>query len=169
MAPMIQRRVNMSYVKDYSKQVGLIMNIKNDLRSLQFHIVGVALDLAWEGKILGLESKDKLQPVSQWSWWYIILCCEKHIPRYRNLDKADTVKKLKGQGHAQPIKFIRVVWRMVDCRRAVNTFLAKLESGLWVGSKDQSRHLFKDPNLLSKTWFYGRGIQEDWESISQWF
>ena len=45
MAPMSQRRVNMSYGKGYSKQVGLIMK-KNDLRSLQFHIVGVALDLA---------------------------------------------------------------------------------------------------------------------------
>ena len=95
MAPMSQRRVDMGYVKGYSIQVGLNMNIKNDLRSLQFHIVGVALDLAWEGKILGLESKDKIQPVSQWSWWYIILCCEKHRPRYRNLDKADPVNKLK--------------------------------------------------------------------------
>ena len=32
--------------KGCSKQVGLIMNIKDDLRSLQFHIVGVALALA---------------------------------------------------------------------------------------------------------------------------
>ena len=46
MAPMSQKRVNMSYGKGYSKQVGLIMNIKNDLRSLQFHIVGVALAIA---------------------------------------------------------------------------------------------------------------------------
>ena len=45
-------------------------------------------------------------------------------------DKADPVNKLKDQGHVQPIKLTRVVWRMVDCRRAVNTFLAKLESGL---------------------------------------
>ena len=129
-APMIQRRVNKGFCKGYSKQVGLIMNIENDLRSLQFHIVGMALALAWEGKILGLESKDKLQPVSQWSWWYIILCCEKHSPRYRNLDKDDPVKKLKDQGNVQPIKLTRVVWRMFDFQRAVNTFLAKLERGL---------------------------------------
>ena len=105
---MSQIRVNKGFGKGYSNQVGLIMNIKNDLRSLQFHIVGVVLALAWEGQILGLESKDKLQPVSQWSWWYIILCCEKYIPRYRNMDKADPVKKLKDQGHVQPIKIIRV-------------------------------------------------------------
>ena len=43
--PMSQRRVNMGYEKGYSIQVGLNMNIKNDLRSLQFHIVGVALAL----------------------------------------------------------------------------------------------------------------------------
>ena len=46
MSPMSQRRVNMGSSKDYSKQVGLIMNIKNDLRSLQFHIFGVVLALA---------------------------------------------------------------------------------------------------------------------------
>ena len=46
MAPMSQIRVNMGSGKGYSKQVGLNMNIKNDLRSLQFHIVGVALALA---------------------------------------------------------------------------------------------------------------------------
>ena len=62
---MSQRRVNMDFGKGYSTQVGLIMNITNDLRSLQFHIVGVALALALGGKILGLESKDKLQPVTQ--------------------------------------------------------------------------------------------------------
>ena len=45
-APMSQIRVNMGFGKSYSTQVGLIMNIKNDLRSLQFHIVGVALALA---------------------------------------------------------------------------------------------------------------------------
>ena len=45
-APMSQRRVHMGFGKGYSTQVGLIMNIKNDLRSLQFHIVGVALALA---------------------------------------------------------------------------------------------------------------------------
>ena len=45
-APMSQRRVNMGSGKGYSTQVSLIMNIKNDLRSLQFHIVGVALALA---------------------------------------------------------------------------------------------------------------------------
>ena len=45
-APMIQRRVNMGFVKGYSTKVGLIMNIINGLRSLQFHIVGVALALA---------------------------------------------------------------------------------------------------------------------------
>ena len=112
MAPMSQRRVNMIYGKGYSKQVE---------RSLQFHIVGVALAIAWEGKIFGLEYKDKLQPVSQWSWGYIILCCEKPSPRYRNLDKAN-VKKFKDQGHVQTIKLIRVEWRMVDCWRAVNTF-----------------------------------------------
>ena len=44
-APMSQRRINMGSGKGYSKQVGLIMNIKNDLRSLQFHIVSVALAL----------------------------------------------------------------------------------------------------------------------------
>ena len=43
---MSQRRVNMGFGKGYSTQVGLIMNIKNDLRSLQFDIVGVALALA---------------------------------------------------------------------------------------------------------------------------
>ena len=46
MAPMSQRRVNMGFGKSYSTQVGLIMNIKNDLRLLQFHIVGVVLALA---------------------------------------------------------------------------------------------------------------------------
>ena len=45
-APISQRRVNKGFGKGYSTQVGLIMNIKNDLRSLQFHIVGVALSLA---------------------------------------------------------------------------------------------------------------------------
>ena len=45
MAPMSQRRINKGSGKGYSKQVGL-MNIKNDLRSHQFHIVGVALALA---------------------------------------------------------------------------------------------------------------------------
>ena len=45
-APMSQRRVNNSFGKGYSKQVGLIMNTKNGLRSLQFHIVGLALALA---------------------------------------------------------------------------------------------------------------------------
>ena len=43
-SPMSQRRVNKGFGKGYSKQVGLIM--KKNLRSLQFHIVGVALDLA---------------------------------------------------------------------------------------------------------------------------
>ena len=122
-----------AFGKGYSTQVVLIMNIKNDLRSLHFHIVGVALSLAWEGKILGLESKDKLQPVSQWSFilssWYIILCCDKHTPRYINLDKAGLVKELMDQGHVQLIKMIRVGWRMVDYQRAVNTFLEKIESG----------------------------------------
>ena len=42
MVAMSQRRVNMGG-KCYSKQVGLIMNIKNDLRLLQFHIVAVTL------------------------------------------------------------------------------------------------------------------------------
>ena len=45
-APMSQIRVNMGFGKCYSTQVGLIMNIKNDLRSLQIYIVSVALDLA---------------------------------------------------------------------------------------------------------------------------
>ena len=36
----------MSFGKVYLKEVGLIMNIKNDLRSLQFHIVNVELALA---------------------------------------------------------------------------------------------------------------------------
>ena len=45
-APMSQRRVNKGSDKGYSKQVGLIMNNKNDLRSLQFHIVSVELALA---------------------------------------------------------------------------------------------------------------------------
>ena len=44
--PMRQIRVNMGFGKGYSTLVGLIMNIKNDLRSLKFHIVGVALALA---------------------------------------------------------------------------------------------------------------------------
>ena len=61
---MSQRRINKGSGKGYSKQVGL-MNITNELRSPQFNIVGVALALAWEGKILGLESNGKLQPVSQ--------------------------------------------------------------------------------------------------------
>ena len=45
-APIIQRRFNKGFVKGYPKQVSLIMNIKNDLVSLQFHMVDVALDLA---------------------------------------------------------------------------------------------------------------------------
>ena len=45
-APMSQRRVNKGFGKGYSKQFGLFMNVKNYLRSLQFHIVGVALALA---------------------------------------------------------------------------------------------------------------------------
>ena len=45
-APMIQIRINVGFGKAYSTQVGLIMTIKNDLRSLQVHIVGVALALA---------------------------------------------------------------------------------------------------------------------------
>ena len=43
---MSQRRVNLGSGKGYATQVGLIMNIKNDLRSLQFRTVGVALALA---------------------------------------------------------------------------------------------------------------------------
>ena len=62
---MSQIRVNKGFGKVYSEQVGLIMNIKNYLRSLQFHIFGVALAIDREGKILKLESKDRLQPVSQ--------------------------------------------------------------------------------------------------------
>ena len=46
MDPMSQIRVNNGFDKGYLKKVGLIMNIENDLRSLQFHIVGVALALA---------------------------------------------------------------------------------------------------------------------------
>ena len=42
---MSQTSVNKGSGKGYSKQVGL-MNIKNDLRSTQFNIVGVALALA---------------------------------------------------------------------------------------------------------------------------
>ena len=44
--PMSQRRVNMGFGKGNSTQVGLIMNIKKILRSLQFHIVSVAMALA---------------------------------------------------------------------------------------------------------------------------
>ena len=44
--PMSQISVNMGFGKGYSTQVGLIMNIINGLRSLQFHIVGVTLALA---------------------------------------------------------------------------------------------------------------------------
>ena len=44
--PMSQKRVNMGFGKGYSTQVGLIMNIVNGLRSLQFHIVGVAMALS---------------------------------------------------------------------------------------------------------------------------
>ena len=44
--PMSQRRVNMVFGKGCSTQVGLIMNIINVSRSLQFHIVGVELALA---------------------------------------------------------------------------------------------------------------------------
>ena len=32
---------------------------------LLFYDVNVALDLAWEGELLDMESEDKLQPVSQ--------------------------------------------------------------------------------------------------------
>ena len=45
MAPMSQRMINKGTGKGYSKQVGL-MNITNDLRSPQIHIVGVAMALA---------------------------------------------------------------------------------------------------------------------------
>ena len=45
-APTSQRKVNMGFGKAYSTLVGLIINIKNYLRSLQFHIVSVALALA---------------------------------------------------------------------------------------------------------------------------
>ena len=45
-APMSQIRVNVGFGKVYSTQVGLIMNIINGLRSLQFHIVGVTMALA---------------------------------------------------------------------------------------------------------------------------
>ena len=45
-APMSQRRVYLGFGKGYSTQVGLIMNIINGLRSLQFHIVGVTMALA---------------------------------------------------------------------------------------------------------------------------
>ena len=45
-APMSQRRVNMGFGTGYSTQAGLIMNIKNDLGPLKFHIVSVALALA---------------------------------------------------------------------------------------------------------------------------
>ena len=64
-APVSQIRVNMGFGKGYSTQVSFIMNMINGSRSLQFHIVGAELALAREGKILGLESKDKLQSVSQ--------------------------------------------------------------------------------------------------------
>ena len=45
-APMIQRRFNLGFGKGYSTQVGLIMNMINGSRSLQFHIVGVEMALA---------------------------------------------------------------------------------------------------------------------------
>ena len=45
MSPMSQRRINKGSGKGYSKQVGL-MNITNDLKTPQYHIVGVALALA---------------------------------------------------------------------------------------------------------------------------
>ena len=64
------------------------------------------------------------------SWWDIILCCEKHSPRYIILDKAGPVKEPKDQGNVRPIKRIRVGWRMVDYRWAIDTFLANLDSGL---------------------------------------
>ena len=43
MAPMSQIRINKGSGKGYSTKVGLIINIRNNLRSLQFHIVGVSL------------------------------------------------------------------------------------------------------------------------------
>ena len=108
----VKQGLKWAFGKGYSTQVGLIMNIKNDLRSIQIHIVSLALALAWEGKILGLESKEKIQPASQWSFispsWYIIIYCEKHSPRYRNLDKADPVKELKDQVHVWPIKLSKL-------------------------------------------------------------
>ena len=57
------------------------------------------------------------------SLWYIILCCEKHIPRYRNLDKAGHVKELKDKGHVIPIK------------------LSELDEG-WFISDDQLTYFF---------------------------
>ena len=32
------------------------------------------------------------------------MCCDKHSPGYRSLDKACTVKELKDQGHVRSIK-----------------------------------------------------------------
>ena len=84
-------------------------------------------------------------------WWYILLCCENHSSRYRIMDMTGPVKEFKDQGNVRPMKMIRVGWRMVDFRWSVDTFLSKLERGLLGGSKDQSRHLFKDPNILRKT------------------
>ena len=37
-------------------------------------------------------------------WLYIVLCCEKHRPRYRSLDKASHIKEIKDQVHVRPIK-----------------------------------------------------------------
>ena len=60
------------YVKEWSKDGDKSQDFFNFHASnlpnwyfFSLHIVGVELALAWEGKILKLESEDKLQPVSQ--------------------------------------------------------------------------------------------------------
>ena len=55
-------------------------------------------------------------------WWYIIYCCEKHIPISRSLDKACHVKKIKDPSHVRPIKWSRFVWKMVDWKWVVDKF-----------------------------------------------
>ena len=39
------------------------------------------------------------------SCWYIVLCCEKHSPRYRIMDKAGHAREINYQGHVRPRKW----------------------------------------------------------------
>ena len=55
-------------------------------------------------------------------WWYIVFCCYNHSPRYISMYKVSHTTELKYQVNVIPRKWSRIVWQIVDCWWAVDTF-----------------------------------------------